>query len=131
MLLAGPVPFIEGLNAPIGQQSTGLRSTKSPPPGFPPLTPQDRAKFLKLFHGCGPANGLLNGKLHHLKQLYWLFILCLGDKVRDVLVRSKLPVEKLSQIWFVHFAGSHVLPAYHSKRDPGILPTRRNVVFWI
>ncbi|EMD31714.1 hypothetical protein CERSUDRAFT_100179 [Gelatoporia subvermispora B] len=45
-------------------------------------TPQDTAKFLKLFLQCGPANGLLS-----------------GEKARDVFVKSKLPVDKLSQIW--------------------------------
>ncbi|KAH8102886.1 hypothetical protein BXZ70DRAFT_926963 [Cristinia sonorae] len=82
----GPPPSIEGLNAPVSQplsqQNTGVRSTKSPPPGLPPLTPQDKAKFMKLFASCGPVGGLLS-----------------GEKARDVLVRSKLPVDKLSQIW--------------------------------
>ncbi|EKM55751.1 uncharacterized protein PHACADRAFT_209279 [Phanerochaete carnosa HHB-10118-sp] len=80
----GSPPSIEGLIAPISQQWTG--SPKSPPPGpaagLPPLTPQDKAKFQKLFLGCGPANGLLT-----------------GDKAREVFVKSKLPVEKLGQIW--------------------------------
>ncbi|THG98918.1 hypothetical protein EW026_g3354 [Hermanssonia centrifuga] len=82
----GPVPLIEGLNGPLSRQGTGLPTTKSPPPGaaaaFPPLTPQDKAKFMKLFLGCGPANGILP-----------------GEKARDVFVKSKLPVDKLSQIW--------------------------------
>ncbi|THH31752.1 hypothetical protein EUX98_g2432 [Antrodiella citrinella] len=82
----GPPPAIEGLNAPVAQplsqQNTGVRSTKSPPPGMPALTHQDKAKFMKLFVGCGPVNGILS-----------------GDKARDVLVKSKLPVDKLSQIW--------------------------------
>ncbi|KAI0933818.1 hypothetical protein AcV5_005864 [Taiwanofungus camphoratus] len=78
----GPIPTIEGLTPPLLQQTTGAPSTKSPPPGFPPLTPQDKAKFTKLFIGCGPINGILN-----------------GEKARDVFVKSKLPVEKLSQIW--------------------------------
>ncbi len=84
---AGPVPLIEGLNGPLSRQGTGLPTTKSPPPGaaaaFPPLTPQDKAKFMKLFLGCGPANGILP-----------------GEKARDVFVKSKLPVDKLSQIWY-------------------------------
>ncbi|KAJ3481622.1 hypothetical protein NLI96_g7540 [Meripilus lineatus] len=78
----GSVPIIEGLNTPLAQQLTGTISSKSPSPSYPPLTAQDRAKFLKLFQGCEPIGGLLS-----------------GDKARDVLVRSKLPVEKLSQIW--------------------------------
>ncbi|GBE82518.1 hypothetical protein SCP_0409020 [Sparassis crispa] len=78
----GPVPTIEGLTPPVVQQSTGIPSSKSPPPGLPPLTPQDKAKFMRLFLGCGPISGLLS-----------------GEKARDVFVRSKLPVDKLSQIW--------------------------------
>jgi len=81
----GPIPLIEGLNRSIGQQSTGVPLSQSPPPiggGFPPLTPQDKAKFSRLFSSCGPVNGMLS-----------------GDKARDVFVKSKLPVDKLSQIW--------------------------------
>ncbi|EMD38668.1 hypothetical protein CERSUDRAFT_113843 [Gelatoporia subvermispora B] len=79
---SGPPPTIEGLTPPVVPQSTGIRPPMSPPPGLPPLTPQDKAKFLKLFLQCGPANGLLS-----------------GEKARDVFVKSKLPVDKLSQIW--------------------------------
>ncbi|KAF7800250.1 hypothetical protein EIP86_011497 [Pleurotus ostreatoroseus] len=81
----GAVPSIEGLNAPISGQLSGVPSTKSPPPpasGLPPLTPQDKAKFMKLFTSCGPVSGILP-----------------GEKARDVFVKSKLPVDKLSQIW--------------------------------
>ncbi|KAI0075486.1 hypothetical protein K474DRAFT_1709004 [Panus rudis PR-1116 ss-1] len=77
----GPPPTIEGVVVPLAPQSTGVPLSKSPPP-LPPLTPQDKAKFLKLFLGCGPQGGLIT-----------------GDKARDVLVKSKLPVDKLSQIW--------------------------------
>ncbi|KAL4244397.1 hypothetical protein ABKN59_010430 [Abortiporus biennis] len=82
VLKNGPVPMIEGLNAPIASQSTGVPLSKSPPPRLPPLSPQDKAKFIKLFLGCGPVNGILS-----------------GDKARDVFVKSKLPVDKLSAIW--------------------------------
>ncbi|OBZ75406.1 EH domain-containing and endocytosis protein 1 [Grifola frondosa] len=78
----GPIPTIEGLTPPATQPSVAIPSTKSPPPGLPPLTAQDKAKFLKLFMGCNPTNGIIS-----------------GDKARDVFVRSKLPVDKLSQIW--------------------------------
>ncbi|KAI1790765.1 hypothetical protein LXA43DRAFT_1144962 [Ganoderma leucocontextum] len=81
----GPLPNIEGLPPVAAPSSFGVTLAKSPPPavsGFPPLTPQDKAKFLKLFLGCHPNNGLLS-----------------GEKARDVFVKSKLPVEKLSQIW--------------------------------
>ncbi|OSX64638.1 hypothetical protein POSPLADRAFT_1166744 [Postia placenta MAD-698-R-SB12] len=77
-----PPPAIEGLTPPLIPQSTGIPSAKSPPPGFPPLTAQDKGKFMKMFVGYGPTNGVLA-----------------GDKARDVFVKSKLPVDKLSQIW--------------------------------
>ncbi|OCH95289.1 hypothetical protein OBBRIDRAFT_788483 [Obba rivulosa] len=78
----GPPPTIEGLTPPVVPQSTGIRPPMSPPPGLPPLSPQDKAKFLKLFLQCGPTNGILS-----------------GEKARDVFFKSKLPVDKLSQIW--------------------------------
>ncbi|EJD53332.1 hypothetical protein AURDEDRAFT_157906 [Auricularia subglabra TFB-10046 SS5] len=49
---------------------------------LPPLLPQDRAKFIKLFNGSGPVNGVLA-----------------GDKAQEIFLKSKLPYEKLSQIW--------------------------------
>ncbi|KAG8217218.1 hypothetical protein J3R82DRAFT_5304 [Butyriboletus roseoflavus] len=81
---SGPLAAIEGVHAPLVPQGTGMSMPKSPPPGLPPITPQDRTKFARLFQGCGPVNGLLS-----------------GDKARDVFVKSKLPVDKLSQIWFL------------------------------
>ncbi|RDX42684.1 hypothetical protein OH76DRAFT_1488480 [Lentinus brumalis] len=76
----GPIPTIEGL-PPVSVP--GIPPAKSPPPhGFPPLTPADKSKFLKLFLGCHPTNGILS-----------------ADKARDVFVKSKLPVDKLSAIW--------------------------------
>ncbi|KAI0721498.1 hypothetical protein C8T65DRAFT_565847 [Cerioporus squamosus] len=78
----GPIPTIEGLPPVSVPSSMGVPPAKSPPPGLPPLTPADKSKFLKLFLGCHPTNGLLS-----------------GDKARDVFVKSKLPVDKLSAIW--------------------------------
>ncbi|KAL5490092.1 hypothetical protein ACEPAI_4925 [Sanghuangporus weigelae] len=78
----GPLAHIEG----VSPKSSSLSSSppKSPPSTalHPPLTPEDKTKFLRLFLGCGPVNGLLS-----------------GDKARDVFVKSKLPFETLSQIW--------------------------------
>lgn len=51
---------------PLIPQGTGASISKSPPPSLPPLTPQDRAKFTRIFQGCGPVNGLLNGMSAHL-----------------------------------------------------------------
>jgi epidermal growth factor receptor substrate 15 len=65
-VVAGPLASIEGFSPP--------PAAVSPPPSIPasqsspsssmitfPLTPQDKAKFFKLFIGCGPVNGLLSG----------------------------------------------------------------------
>ncbi|KAH9997547.1 hypothetical protein BJV77DRAFT_1065167 [Russula vinacea] len=50
---------------------------------FPPsLTAQDKAKFTRYFSKYSPVNGSLS-----------------GEKAREVFVKSKLPVEQLSQIW--------------------------------
>lgn len=78
----GPLANIEGVQVPLIPQGTGASIPKSPPPSLPPLTSQDKAKFTRIFQGCGPVNGLLN-----------------GDKARNVFVKSKLSVDKLSQIW--------------------------------
>ncbi|KAH8108467.1 hypothetical protein DFH11DRAFT_1095039 [Phellopilus nigrolimitatus] len=83
----GPLAHIEGISAPPSRPSSIPSSpppTSFPPRGsqYPPLTAEDKSKFLRLFLGCGPVNGLLS-----------------GDKARDVFVKSKLPFEKLSQIW--------------------------------
>ncbi|KAG9318144.1 hypothetical protein JVU11DRAFT_217 [Chiua virens] len=79
---SGPLATIDGFHVPLVPQGTGMSIPKSPPPGLPLLTPQDKAKFAKLFQGCRPVNGLLN-----------------GEKARDVFVKSRLPVDKLTQIW--------------------------------
>ncbi|KAF8126520.1 hypothetical protein EV363DRAFT_1174019 [Boletus edulis] len=81
---SGPLATIDGVQPPLVPQGTGMSIPKSPPPGLPLLAPQDKAKFARLFQGCGPVNGLLS-----------------GDKARNVFVKSKLPVDKLSQIWYL------------------------------
>ncbi|EGN96146.1 hypothetical protein SERLA73DRAFT_76138 [Serpula lacrymans var. lacrymans S7.3] len=78
----GPLATIQGIQTSLAPQSTGMSSPKSPPPGLPILTPQDKAKFNRIFQSSGPVNGLLS-----------------GDKARDVFVKSNLHVDKLSQIW--------------------------------
>ncbi|KAL4074701.1 hypothetical protein V8B97DRAFT_1951878 [Scleroderma yunnanense] len=80
----GPLAAIEGVQAPLVPQGTGMSIPKSPPPilGLPPLTTQDRTRFIRLFQSCGPVDGLLS-----------------GDKARDTFMKSKLSVDKLSQIW--------------------------------
>src|SRR5947209_8558154 len=60
--IAGPLATIEGVQAPLMPQGTGMSIPKSPPPtsSFPPLTMQDRTKFPKLFQACSPVDGLLS-----------------------------------------------------------------------
>ncbi|KAF9001968.1 hypothetical protein BDQ17DRAFT_1357829 [Cyathus striatus] len=77
----GPPPVLDGYST-VSQQNTGMSMPRSPPPSFPPLSVQDRVKFNNLFAKAGPTNGLLS-----------------GDKARDLFIKSKLPTEKLSQIW--------------------------------
>ncbi|KAH9060032.1 hypothetical protein EDB87DRAFT_1674880 [Lactarius vividus] len=79
----GPLAVIDGFSSPSEPRRAISPSPQSPGSRLPPpLTVQDKAKFVRLFNGCGPVNGLLS-----------------GEKAREVFVKSKLPVEKLSQIW--------------------------------
>ncbi|KAH9079246.1 hypothetical protein EDB83DRAFT_2341569 [Lactarius deliciosus] len=79
----GPLAVIDGFPSPSEPRRAISPSPQSPGSRLPPpLTAQDKAKFVRLFNGCGPVNGLLS-----------------GEKAREVFVKSKLPVEKLSQIW--------------------------------
>ncbi|KAF8510211.1 hypothetical protein BU17DRAFT_55537 [Hysterangium stoloniferum] len=86
----GPLASIEGFAPPLAARpppSLNPVSQPSPSPStttFPPLSQQDKTKFLKLFIGCGPVNGLLS-----------------GEKARDVFVKSKLSYDKLSHIWML------------------------------
>ena len=62
---AGPLPTFEDIQVPLSQleQTTRSSSPKSPP-ALPILTPQDKAKFVRLFNNCKPINGLLAGMSH-------------------------------------------------------------------
>ncbi|KAK4049706.1 hypothetical protein OIV83_003981 [Microbotryomycetes sp. JL201] len=46
------------------------------------VTPEEKARYAKLFANSGPVNGLLD-----------------GDKARDIFIKSKLPFDTLGQIW--------------------------------
>ncbi|KAG1776718.1 hypothetical protein EV702DRAFT_1228512 [Suillus placidus] len=86
-----------------------LRKARS----LPPLTPQDKAKFIRIFRGCGPINGLLS-----------------GDKARNVFVKSKLfVVDKLSQICLYEQAGGvsvHATGSSANFSSPGFPPVPRH-----
>ncbi|KAF8184982.1 hypothetical protein K438DRAFT_1766106 [Mycena galopus ATCC 62051] len=81
----GPLPTITGIT-PVVAHGTGASSAsraKSPQPGLPQFTPQDRAKFQNMFLKSGPGpDGLLS-----------------GEKAQEVFVKSKLPNETLGLIW--------------------------------
>ncbi|KAF9919991.1 hypothetical protein FBU30_010287 [Linnemannia zychae] len=66
-------PLVGASQTPVASHSTG---------SVPTITEADRTKYAGLFMSCGPVNGLLD-----------------GDKAREVFLKSKLPVDKLSQIW--------------------------------
>ncbi|KAF9428828.1 hypothetical protein BGZ94_000887 [Podila epigama] len=75
-----PLPHFEGITpAKTGDSSTAPSLATG---AEPIVTNEDRAKYGAMFLSCGPVNGLLD-----------------GDKAREVFLKSKLPVEKLSQIW--------------------------------
>lgn len=79
--LAGPVATIQGLeprrvlspplpprppHVTIPSSSSLSPVPPTPPPkfdlkGLPPLTEQDRIKFMQIFHKSGPENGFLSG----------------------------------------------------------------------
>lgn len=46
------------------------------------ISAEDKAKYARLFSNAGPVDGLLD-----------------GDKARDMFIKSRLPFEKLGQIW--------------------------------
>lgn len=46
------------------------------------ISPEDKARFMRIFAMVGPTNGVLN-----------------GDQVKDVFLKSKLPYSKLGEIW--------------------------------
>ncbi|KAG0210500.1 hypothetical protein BGX33_004853 [Mortierella sp. NVP41] len=82
-----PIPHFEGItpaktgDSPLsGSASTPVISHSTG--SDPTISNEDRIKYANMFASCGPVNGLLD-----------------GEKAREVLMRSKLPLEKLGQIW--------------------------------
>ncbi|KAG8901828.1 hypothetical protein FRC00_004226 [Tulasnella sp. 408] len=78
----GPLPTIDGLPLPKPATPTPSTPTASATRAVPPLSAEDRNKFIRLYLGCGPQNGVLT-----------------GDKAKDVFLKSNLPMEKLGLIW--------------------------------
>ncbi|KAF9193250.1 hypothetical protein BGZ50_007648 [Haplosporangium sp. Z 11] len=81
-----PLPRLEGLTpANTGEPPaavTGTIAAQTTGSSEPPLTNEDKNKYGGMFISCGPVNGLLD-----------------ADKAREVFLKSKLPLEKLGQIW--------------------------------
>lgn len=80
---AGPLPTFKGYPSPPTTAAVNPMSPAATGGSLPPLTPADRTKFTRIFVGCGPTNGLVS-----------------GDKARNVFLKSKLPYDKLAQIWY-------------------------------
>ncbi|KAH9857815.1 EF-hand [Lenzites betulinus] len=80
----GPIAIIDAPSTPpvhetLAGPSSGLASN-----ALPPLTSHDRAKFRKIFKGSGAENGYLS-----------------GQQAREVFMKSKLPWNTLSQVWYL------------------------------
>lgn len=54
------------------------------PPASYKLSPEERERYRAAFISCSPVNGMVP-----------------GDKARDLFVKSGLPIEVLSKIWYV------------------------------
>lgn len=68
-IIAGPLPAIDGISLsddPVTPtSSSSLRYVKATPETrFPPLTPENRAKFLRLFHSSDPVEGIIDGTVY-------------------------------------------------------------------
>lgn len=93
-----PLPHFEGItpaktdsplsgSTPVVSHSTG---------SDPTISENDRTKYANMFMAVGPVGGLLD-----------------GDKAREVFLKSKLPVDKLSQIWYVQPQCSYMTDALY------------------
>ena len=99
--LAGPLAVIDGYSSPLTPRNVPSPTPKSPPPPvLPPLGTQDKAKFNGMFAGCGPVNGIISGEPLSSYTVSSPQPFVAGEKARSIFVRSKLPVDKLSQIWY-------------------------------
>lgn len=81
--VAGPFPKFDGVDLP-GTSSTSPAAPQPPRARstVPPLSPEDRAKYLNTWMSVNPSSDLLD-----------------GERARNVLQKAKLPIEQLGQIW--------------------------------
>ncbi|KAG0344695.1 hypothetical protein BG004_004252 [Podila humilis] len=77
-----PLPHFDGVTPAKTGDSPATSSSAVASSSEATVTNDDRTKYGSMFIACGPVNGLLD-----------------GDKAREVFLKSKLPVDKLSQIW--------------------------------
>ncbi|KAI0085435.1 hypothetical protein BDY19DRAFT_447463 [Irpex rosettiformis] len=95
VMKAGPLAQIDGLETSqaeppqpfAGHSSPSSSITRSPPltmqsGTLPPLTSEDRQKFMKIFDNSQPVNGIIN-----------------ATQARELFTKSRLPRETLSRIW--------------------------------
>ena len=73
--IPGAPPVYEGAGAPAASGAPAAGSEV-------PITPEDKARFSRIFATVGPTNGLLS-----------------GDQAKEVFMKSKLPFSKLGAIW--------------------------------
>jgi epidermal growth factor receptor substrate 15 len=111
---AGPLAIINGYSPSSEPHRAVSPSPQSPVSSRlpPPLTAQDKAKFTRYFNSCNPVNGILAGTCRDVSFQPFSCSLSQsvsqGEKAHEVFVKSKLPVEKLSQIWCVAYFYIHI-----------------------
>jgi hypothetical protein len=90
------VPIENVKNSPVPSNNT-VPNTPKPEAGRPDMntvmipTIEERERYKATFLGCGPVDGYLGGT-------FGIFI-GLGDKARELFLKSGLPVDILGKIW--------------------------------
>lgn len=67
-----------------GSALTSATTTSYSTSSEPIISDENKDKYARMFAACGPVSGLLG-----------------SDKAREVFLKSRLPAEKLNQIWYV------------------------------
>lgn len=98
MFIAGPLAHLDGFSPAVPSAPRSPVPSAGLNTALPPFTPDDKTKFLRIFVGAGPVNGLLSGVYSNFRILENVKLVS-GDKARDIFLKSKLSFEKLSQIW--------------------------------